>query len=152
MIFSINLPLNLKPKQSWRLGIGGSLLGSMIILGMPAAIAQSCVTPTSCERPPVTVTPGQWINFEIVNRTSSIISIEQPSTTEAIALSPGQRITLSGGTNQNASFLFWETQGLSLEARVHDQGENKVQIELLWGSGFGHYSVYLRDDGLVEVL
>ena len=136
------------------LGCGaGSLLGMMtLIASQPQAIAQSCVANTSCTDRPVRVTPGEWISFEVINRTGSIISIEQPSSVEAIALSPGQRVTLSGSTKHNASFLFWDIQGLSVEARVHQRSANDLEIELLWGNGFGNSSVYLRDDGLIELL
>ena len=134
------------------LGIGSGLLGfAPLCIAPSVAITQSCSAAT-CPDQQVRVVPGQWVNFEIVNRTGGIISIEQPSTVEAIALSPGQRITLSGSTKRNASFLFWETQGLSVEARIHEKSQNNLQIELLWGNGFGNYSVYLRDDGLIEVL
>ncbi|OKH17488.1 hypothetical protein [[Limnothrix rosea] IAM M-220] len=140
--------------QQSLLGIGGgSLLGLFALMPMqPAAIAQTCVAQSSCPTAPIRVTPGKWVNFEIINRTGNIISIEQPSAVEAIALSPGQRITLGGTTKQNASFLFWDVQGLSVEARVWELSQNNLQIELLWGNGFGHYSVYLKDDGLIEVL
>lgn len=140
--------------QRFLLGIGGgTLLGFVAMVPMqPMAIAQTCVAPTSCPTPPIRVTPGQWVTFEIINRTGSIISIEQPSTVEAIALSPGQRITLGGTTKRNASLLFWDVQGLSVEARVRELSPNNLQIELLWGNGFGHYAVYLKDDGLIEVL
>ncbi|AFY37976.1 hypothetical protein Lepto7376_1642 [[Leptolyngbya] sp. PCC 7376] len=140
--------------QKSLLGIGGGLLGAMVMMPMqpPAAIAQSCVANTSCTNRPVRVTPGEWISFEIINRTGSIISIEQPSSVEAIALSPGQRVTLSGSTKQNASFLFWDVQGLSVEARVREISTNNLQVELLWGDGFGNSSLYLKDDGRIELL
>ncbi len=140
-------------KQSL-LGIGGgSLLGLLTMMPLsPVAIAQTCVAQTSCPTSPIRVTPGKWVTFEIVNRTGSIISIEQPSAVEAIALSPGQRITLGGTTKRNASFLFWDVQGLSVEARVRELSPNNLEVELLWGNGFGNYSVYLKDDGLIEVL
>lgn len=133
--------------------LGGGLLGLVVGMGgTPAAIAQSCVAQTSCPNQPIQVTPGKWVNFEIVNRTSNIISIEQANTTDPIALSPGQQITLSGSTKDNASFLFWDVQGLSLQANVRQLAENSLRVELVWGNGFGHYALYLKDDGRIELL
>jgi hypothetical protein len=132
-------------------GLGGSLVGVMCFLPQ-GAIAQSCVAETSCSQQPIRVIPGQWVNFQIINRTGGIINIEQPSSLEAIALSPGQIITLGGTTTHNASFLFWNVQGLSVEARVRQLSQNNLQVEFLWGDGYGNDSLYLKDDGSIELL
>ncbi|NJN73523.1 MAG: hypothetical protein HC799_12305 [Limnothrix sp. RL_2_0] len=128
------------------------LLGALTATFPRQAIAQSCVAQTSCPASPIQVTPGSWIEFEIINRTGNIISLEQPNATDPIALSPGQKVTLSGSTVDNVSLLFWDIQGISLEARVKEISKNHLQVELLWGNSFGHYSLYLKDDGRVELL
>lgn len=128
------------------------LLGALTTAFPEQAIAQSCVAQTSCPASPIQVTPGSWVEFEIINRTGNIVSLEQPNATDPIALSPGQKVTLGGSTIQNVSLLFWDVQGLNLEARVKQTGKNHLQVELLWGGGFGHYSLYLKDDGRVELL
>lgn len=130
------------------------LLGCVGLVGglAPVAIAQSCVAQTSCDNQPIQFPPGSWVNFEVVNGTSNIINIEDPQSTQAIALSPGQTIMLGGTTTRNMSLLFWDIQGLSLQARLQKTDYNKLRVELLWGSGFGHYSLYLKDDGRVDLL
>lgn len=138
--------------QRWFWGSLGGVLMGVMVLGVPGAIAQSCVAATSCSQAPLRVTPGKWVNFKIVNRTGNIINIEQPSSLEAIALSPGQTITLGGTTTQNASLLFWDVQGLSIEARVRQLSQDNLEVELLWGNGYGNYSLYLKDDGSVELI
>jgi hypothetical protein len=139
--------------KTWSIGFATlGLLGTSMMASPQAAIAQSCVAQTSCPNSPIQVTPGSWVEFEIINRTGNIVSLEQPNATDPIALSPGQKVTLSGSTVQNVSLLFWDIQGLSLEARVKQVAQNHLTVELLWGNGFGHYSLYLKDDGRIELL
>ena len=139
-------------RQQCTLAISGSLLAlTPLFTVVPEAIAQSCVAATSCTAQPLRVPPGKWVEFKIINNTSAIISIEQPGSLEAIALSPGQRLTLQGSTKDNVSFLFWDAQGSNVEARLSEPEDDNVQVELVRGNGLSHSSVYLRDDGLIEV-
>lgn len=139
--------------KTWSIGWAAiGLLGALTTALPQAVIAQSCVAQTSCDASPIQVTPGSWVEFEIINRTGNIVSLEQPNATDPIALSPGQKVTLGGSTIQNVSLLFWDVQGLNLEARVKQTAKNHLQVELLWGNGFGNYSLYLKDDGRVEIL
>ncbi|MGB2925526.1 MAG: hypothetical protein WBB82_09510 [Limnothrix sp.] len=138
----------------WFLGTVGSglILGLTTTAGQQAAIAQSCVAQTSCGAGPIQVVPGKWIKFEVVNRTGNIINLEQPNATEPIALSPGQTVTLEGSTTDNVSLLFWDIQGLSVQAKIKKLMSDRLRVELVWGNGFGNYSLYLKDDGRVELL
>lgn len=131
-------------------GYGCALLG-LWGGGMSTAIAQTCVAQTTCPNQPIQFTPGSWVQFEVVNATGNIINVEEAQSTSAIALSPGQTILLGGTTTRNASLLFWDIQGLSLQARLTQVASNKLRVELLWGNGFGHYALYLRDDGRIEL-
>ncbi|MDF5719090.1 MAG: hypothetical protein PUP91_01080 [Rhizonema sp. PD37] len=116
-------------------------------------LAGTCAS--KCGLQPIQFTPGQRIQVKIVNRTSILVKFEKIQGTDPIFLRPGQELTLSqgDGTKPNVSLVFWDDMKLSLKAIVSKPNFGTLQVELRpnWRSP-GDRSVYVRDDGRVNVL
>ncbi|MDF5713206.1 MAG: hypothetical protein PUP93_04800 [Rhizonema sp. NSF051] len=116
-------------------------------------LAGTCAS--KCGLQPIQFTPGQRIQVKIVNRTSILVKFEKIQGTDPIFLHPGQELTLSqgDGTKPNVSLVFWDDIKLSLKAIVSKPNFGTLQVELRpnWRSP-GDRSVYVRDDGRVNVL
>lgn len=118
-----------------------------------AILAGTCAS--KCGRHPIQFTPGQHIRVEVVNSTPNLIKIQKPSGTDAISLSPGQKLNLEQieGTEPNTSLMFWSEKGLSLQAIVSKPNFGTLRLELrptLRSSG--DRSLYITDDGRINVL
>ncbi|WP_392532818.1 hypothetical protein [Nostoc sp. C117] len=109
---------------------------------------------SKCGLHPIQFTPGQHIRVEVVNSTPNLIRIQKPSETEAISLSPGQKLNLEQieGTEPNTSLIFWSEKGLSLQAIVSKPNFGTLRLELrpTWRSP-GDRSLYIMDDGRISV-
>ena len=116
-------------------------------------LAGTCAS--KCGLQPIQFTPGQLIQVKVVNRTSILVKLEKIQGTDPISLRPGQQLTLSqgDGTKPNISLVFWDDMKLSLLAIVSKPNFGTLQVELRpnWRSR-GDRSVYVRDDGRVNVL
>ncbi len=117
-----------------------------------ATFAGTCAS--KCGSRPIQFTPGQHIRVEVVNSTPNLIKIQKPSATDAISLSPGQKLNLEQieGTEPNTSLIFWSETGLSLQAIVSKPNFGTLRLELrpTWRSP-GDRSLYIMDDGRINV-
>ena len=119
------------------------------------AIAQTCVAQTSCPPQPIQFVPGETVNIEVINRTSSLIAIEQIRGTDAFTLDPNKSVSfLRGGSiTPNFSVVIWDVQGLSLQFKLSQIDDNSLQVEVYLGDGFYYddHSIYLRNDGRLDI-
>jgi hypothetical protein len=91
---------------------------------------------------------------ELVNYTANLIEVQEAQGSDAIPLHPGRVIRLErwGTTIVNSSLVFWDTLGLALEAQISKPSDQLLRVEIHPGyHPPGDRSVYLRDDGQVEV-
>ncbi|MBN3870396.1 MULTISPECIES: hypothetical protein [unclassified Nostoc] len=115
-------------------------------------LAGTCAS--KCGSHPIQFTPGQHIRVEVINSTPNLIKIQKPSGTDAISLSPGQKLNLEQieGTQPNTSLIFWSETGLSLQAIVSKPNFGTLRLELhptLRSSG--DRSLYIMNDGKINV-
>ncbi|MBC1238067.1 hypothetical protein VF14_05050 [Nostoc linckia z18] len=117
------------------------------------SLAGTCAS--KCGSRPIQFTPGQHIRIEVVNSTPNLVKIQKPSGTDAISLSPGQKLNLEQieGTEPNTSLIFWSETGLSLQAIVSkpDFGTLRLELRPTWRSP-GDRSLYIMDDGRINLL
>jgi hypothetical protein len=118
------------------------------------ATADTCVAATSCGQQPLQFVPGQRITVEVVNLTESIVQIEQLSSTDPLAVTPGQvqSFVRGGRTDPNFSVVLWDAIGLPLQVNLLKPEGRTLRIEVRpGGRPPGDRTVYLRDDGRVAV-
>jgi hypothetical protein len=67
-----------------------------------------------------------------MKKTPNLIKIQKPSGTDAISLSPGQKLNLEQieDTEPNTSLIFWSETGLSLQAIVSKPNFGTLRLEL----------------------
>ncbi|WP_017318469.1 hypothetical protein [Mastigocladopsis repens] len=115
-------------------------------------LAGTCAS--KCGSHPIEFKPGQLIRVEVVNSTPNLVKFEKPYDTGSLSLQPGQKLQLKqgDGTEPNVSLVFWNEAGLSLKAIVSQPNFATLRVELRpnWQTP-GHRSVYIRDDGRVNV-
>lgn len=117
--------------------------------------AGTCAAGSSCGVQPIKFVPGQRITVEVVNLTQSLVQIQQLYGTDAIPLVPGQvqYFVRGGNTNPNFSATFWDIQGLPLKLNILKTDSRTLRVEVRYGARIpGDRSVYLQDDGRVDVL
>lgn len=128
-------------------------LGAGGLFGLTSpAFAQFCTT--NCSSRQIQFTPGQSIRILVVNRTSSLVQIEQIYGTAPIALLPSQEIEVDPnfGTRPNASLVFWDETTLPLRAVLSRPEKNILRVEIRpGGRPPGDRSVYVEDDGKVRI-
>jgi hypothetical protein len=119
------------------------------------AIAQSCVADTSCPPQPIQFIPGETVRVEVINRTPSLIAIEQIRGTDAFTLDPSKTVSFLRGNSltPNFSVVIWEVQGLSLRFKLSQPQKNVLRVEVHFGDGYDYNdsSIYLRNDGRLDV-
>lgn len=117
----------------------------------PPAIAQTCTE--NCGSRQIQFTPGQSIRLEMVNRTSSLIQVQQLPLTDTIALPPGAEVQVSSnfGTEPNVSVIFWDVTSLAVKASLFRPEPDLLRIELLPGAAPGDRSIYIENDGKVRI-
>lgn len=131
------------------LAVGVSLCWS---LGVPQGLAQRCTV--NCGSRQIQFTPGERIRIFVVNRTSSLVQVEQIYGTKPIALLPSQAVEVDPnfGTTPNASLVFWDETTLPIRAVLFRPEPNSLRIEILpGGRPPGDRSVYIENDGKVKV-
>ncbi len=134
-----------------RLSLGASLIVGATALLQPG-IAQPCTS--NCDSRQIQFTPGEKIQVSVVNRTSSLVQVEQIYGTSPIALLPSQEIAVDPnfGTRPNASVIVWDETDLPLKVRLFRPAPNSLRIEVLpGGRPPGDRSVYIEDDGKVRI-
>lgn len=130
------------------------LVATLLWMGLEAprpALTQTCAS--NCGDRPIQFTPGQPIRVQMVNRTSSLIQIEQVFQTDPVALLPGEeiRLDLGAGTTPNLSIVFWDATALPLRAAVSQPEPDLLRVELRPGGEPSDRSIYVQNDGRVQV-
>ncbi|MCU0523901.1 MAG: hypothetical protein MUF72_03650 [Elainella sp. Prado103] len=126
-------------------------IASLFTLATPS-IARDCTQ--HCLSRQIQFTPGDKVRVWVVNRTSSLVQIEQIYGTNPIALLPNQTVEVDPnfGTRPNASLVFWDETTLPLRAILFRPEANLLRIEILpGGRPPGDRSVYIEDDGKVRI-
>ncbi len=89
-----------------------------------------------------------------MNRTSSLVQVEQVYGTNPIALLPSQEVEVDPnfGTRPNASLIIWDETHLPLRAVLFRPETNTLRVEILpGGRPPGDRSVYIENDGKVRI-
>lgn len=136
--------------RSIHFALGFSIIGAFAIA--TPSLARDCTT--NCLSRQIQFTPGQKVRVWVVNRTSSLVQIEQIYGTDPIALLPNQTVEVDPnfGTRPNASLVFWDETTLPLRALLFRPETNLLRIEILpGGRPPGDRSVYIEDDGKVRI-
>lgn len=127
-------------------------VGLWLGLAASAGSAQHCTA--NCGSRQIQFTPGERVRVVVVNRTSSLVQVEQIDGTYPIALLPSQGVEVDPnfGTNPNASLVFWDETELPIRAILFRPETNLLRIEILpGGRPPGDRSVYIENDGKVRV-
>ncbi|XQQ06610.1 MAG: hypothetical protein EDM05_57120 [Leptolyngbya sp. IPPAS B-1204] len=135
------------------LGLGVAAPAVVLLVTMaPATLAQRCTI--NCSSRQIQFTPGERIRILIVNRTSSLVQVEQVYGTNPIALLPSQEVEVDPnfGTRPNASLIIWDETHLPLRAVLFRPEINTLRVEILpGGRPPGDRSVYIENDGKVRI-
>jgi hypothetical protein len=131
----------------------GISIGGWGLIAPPVA-AGTCAS--NCGVRPIRYKTGQLIKVEVVNFTSGLLLLEDVQASDPIPVAPSRtfRLTRRSATEApNGSVVFWDSQGLPLEATIKQPKADVLRIEIR-PSYYppGSRSVYLRDDGTVAVL
>jgi len=127
-----------------------ALLGGVAIFAVPG-LTQTCTE--NCRSRQVQFTPGQAIRLRMVNRTASLVQIQQVPLTDVIPLSPGAEVEINSnfGTDPNLSVLFWDETSLAVQAILFRPEPDVLQVELLPANAPGDRSIYVENDGRVRI-
>lgn len=114
-------------------------------------LAQTCTT--NCGSRQVQFTPGQAIRLQMVNRTASLVQVQQVPLTDTIPLLPGSEVEVSSnfGTEPNLSVLFWDETSLAVRAVLSRPEPDILRVELLPANAPGDRSLYVENDGKVRI-
>ncbi len=121
-------------------------------IGVDVAAAKTCAG--KCPKPGVKFATGKLITVEVVNSTVGLVKVEEVQGSDPIAVSPGRSIRLRRRVTtgqDNASVLFWDSQGLALRAIVQQPEPLVMRVELRPGGRSGDQAIYLKDDGRVSI-
>lgn len=144
--------------RSIAIGIAGAGLAIGLLatgigpIGVDPAVAKTCAT--KCPKPGVKFATGKLITVEVVNNTVGLVQVEEVQGSDPIAVSPGRSLRLRRRVTtgaDNASVLFWDSQGLNLRAIVQQPEPLLMRVLLRPGGVVGDQSVYLKDDGRVTI-
>ncbi|HBB31148.1 MAG TPA: hypothetical protein DDZ80_31100 [Cyanobacteria bacterium UBA8803] len=130
----------------------------LLLLGVKhphPVLAETCVAGSSCRQQPIKFVPGQRITVEVVNLTSGLVQLQQLYATDPLPVTPGQVVSFvrGGTTDSNFSVVLWDIQGLPLKVNILKTDARTLRIEVRpGGRPPGDRSVYLKDDGRVEIL
>ncbi len=152
-------PLSTFLAQSSKLSLALSFgLLSLLLpaaITLPTAPAQAGTCASNCGPKPIRFIPGEQVKVELVNRTAGMILLEEVQGSDPIPVSPTRsfRLTRRGGTIDNSSVVFWDSLGNPLEIEISQPQKDVLRIEV--NPGFrapGDRSIYLQDDGSVQIL
>jgi hypothetical protein len=115
--------------------------------------AQTCAS--KCGKRPIHFTPGKLVIIQVVNKTPRVLGLQKSELSNSIAIQPRQTITFNQVrlTEPNVSLLFWDDTGRALSASLHkvDAATLRVELQPNWRQP-GDRSVYMRDDGMINIL
>ncbi|NES84575.1 MAG: hypothetical protein F6K10_25990 [Moorea sp. SIO2B7] len=119
-----------------------------------SVLAGTCTAASSCGKQPLQFVPGEIITVEVVNRTASVIELQQLYATDPLTIIPGQtRSFLRGGsTDPNFSVVLWDVMGASLKVDLLKTAPRRLRIEVRPGGQItGDRTIYLRNDGRFDI-
>ncbi len=151
--FSVFLAQPTKLSLALSFGLLSLLLPAALTL--PTAPAQAGTCASSCGPKPIRFIPGEQVKVELVNRTAGLILLEEVQGSDPIPVSPTRnfRLTRQGGTVENSSVVFWDANGFPLEVKISQPQKDVLRIEVNPGYTVpGDRSIYLQDDGSVQIL
>jgi hypothetical protein len=122
-----------------------------LFLALPVQ-AGTCAS--QCGPAPLSFTPGSTIEVEVVNLSPSIVLFQEAGGSDPIPLPPGRTLRLPRLTTtiENASLTFWDSLGLAVKATLTKPQADVLRVQLLPDyDPPGEGTIYLRDDGRVEV-
>ena len=117
------------------------------------ALGGTCAS--NCGAPPLQFEPGELIAVQVVNLTQGLVEVQEAQGSDAFPLPPGRVTQLErlGSTTVNSSVLFWDTLGLGLKVKLVKVDDNTLRVELQPNyTPPGDRSIYLRDDGRIDIL
>jgi NAD(P)H-flavin reductase len=137
--------------------VSTTLIATTLLIGCfesrNPVLADTCAS--KCGASLLQFTPGQLVQVEVLNRTPRLLQLQRIETTESMPIQPGQVLKFEQAqvTEPNMSLLFWDDTGRALKVTVSKPNLATLRIELRpsWQQP-GDRSVYLRDDGMVNVL
>jgi hypothetical protein len=144
-------------RPQWFLGASRAIVLSAAILFAQINLGQveSKTCQNNCPAPPLQFVPGQKIKVQVVNRAANQVQIEKVFGTNPAVLNPGQQIEFArgGSSDPNLSIVFWDVTALAIKTRISKPKPDLLRIELQseWRYPPGDRSVYIRNDGRVEV-
>jgi hypothetical protein len=150
--YAAHLPIKLT--QRFAVSAVLAVVGASVIIAQSltsAGFAKPCLA--NCSSRQIQFTPGQRIQISVINRTSSLLQVEQIYGTPPLPLPPDQEVAVDPnfGTRPNASIVFWG-EALPLRVELFRPAPNQLRIEILAGSQPpGDRSVYIEDDGKVKI-
>lgn len=127
-----------------------TLVGWLGVFAAPV-LSQTCTE--NCRSRQVQFTPGQPIRLQMVNRTASLVQVQQVPLTDTIPLLPGAEVEVNSnfGTEPNLSVLFWDETSLAVRAVLFRPESDVLRIELLPANAPGDRSIYVENDGRVRI-
>lgn len=137
--------------------ISVALAGATLLLtqtiGSHQVTAKTCKN--NCPPPVLQFVPGQQIKVQVINRAANPVQIEKVFGTNPASLNPGQQVEFmrGGSSDPNLSVVFWDVTSLAIRSQVSKPKPDTLRIELQseWRYPPGDRSVYIRNDGRVEV-
>lgn len=136
--------------------ISSRVIGQFLLLTLLSGLsspvlAQTCVV--NCGSRQVQFTPGQAIRLQMVNRTASLVQVQQVPLTDTIPLLPGSEVEVNSnfGTEPNLSVLFWDETSLAVRAVLSRPEPDILRVELLPANAPGDRSLYIENDGKVRI-
>jgi hypothetical protein len=137
--------------------VSAAIITTTLVIGISnnpsPTIAQTCAS--KCGRRPLQFTPGQLVRIEVVNLTPRVLGLQKSEFSEPISIQPKQTITFEQVrlTEPNISLLFWDDTGRALGASLQKINTATLRVELRpnWRQP-GDRSVYMRDDGMINIL
>jgi hypothetical protein len=137
-------------KRCWMIVMSAALMTAPTSF-LEAGLAQTCAS--NCGDRQIQFTPGLPIRLEMVNRTSSLIQVEQVVRTSPIAILPGQVLEIDSrfGTEPNTSVVFWDETALAVRAVLFRPSPQTLRVEILPDSSLGDRSIYIQNDGTVAI-
>lgn len=89
----------------------------------------------------------------MVNRTASLVQVQQVPLTDTIPLLPGAEVEVNSnfGTEPNLSILFGDETSLAVRAILYRPESDVLRVELLPANAPGDRSIYVENDGRVRI-
>lgn len=132
--------------------LGLAALGSVVLGTANLALAQRCTV--DCGSGQIQFTPGDRITVQVVNRSTTVVGIEQPPMTGPRTLRPGEEVELGfgWGTTPNISILFWALRDQPIRVRLGRPAAQTLSMEIYSvPSEPSHRSIFIENDGRVSV-